>query len=136
MIGRQTRLLLAVNAGVLVALFAEPVCATLILPANSGELPSWATVESTFRAGPSPPRSQDEEDNDRQAVQIAQCLPGPPATTGNCNSVSQSSGGEWNAGALANAIWSLPPDGPPSGVPSESRVIRPIPPPFELLRPV
>ena len=136
MIGRQTRLLLAVSAGLLVALAAQSAMATLVLESIPCELVSLATAESTTFSGPSPARSQDEENNDLPALQIALCLASPPATTGHCNSVSQPSGPEWNGGALAGAIGSLPPDGPRSYLPAESKIILPIPPPFNLLRPV
>jgi hypothetical protein len=136
MIGRRERLLLAVSAGLLVVLGARSAMATLIIEPITNELPSWATAESTTCSSPSPARSQDEENNNRPALEITQGLANMPATTGHCNSVPQSSGGEWNGGVLAGAICSLSPIGPWSCLPREAEIILPAEVPFDMLRPV
>jgi hypothetical protein len=135
-VSSRGRLLLAFSAGLSVALGTHSAVAALIVAPITSELPAWATTQSTTSSGPSPAHSQDKDEKDRPTLEIAYGLISQPATTGNCNSLPQSSGGEWNGWALAGAMWNVPPVGPRTSLPKEARTILPARVPFGLLRPV
>ncbi len=136
------KVMLAVSAGLPLALSAESAIAALIIEPFPSDLTTTftscsLTTESTMFSGPHPARSRDDEDkNVRRALEIELGLASLPATTGHCNSSPQSSGGQLNGDVLSDALWKLPPIGPWTCLPAEARIILPARVPFDLLRPV